>query len=425
MESRRRGSEEKMNSDFLSFVFPKLDDSNYSSWKEDTKVLLMMDRGCWNFAIGEEKPYPEEATEKEKLEYEWRKQRCYTTIYQGVERKLLPLIRHTTKGKKAWNILKDNFAPVSKARLAVLIDEFFELRFNPEQERIVSEDLEQFLVDSASTSQFCYERDWFKNFRELSPTKALVADKRHTCEVKGVVDIDFCIKYVKGNVHITLNDVLYAPKMRRNLISGAKMDLAGLNLIGAMMLCGYDYAWYQLDQTLKDGSYTKLQDDKTCLPENLPLLDISTWERLEKPRKKSKRVDVYYYPPRKERLRSLNDAKRYCEKNNLVFDPDKFNFKPTTVNTRFDQKSDSEEETSIDSNSLDEGNCIDDIVQHEIYMSEIPKTYAETRNSADKSKWDEAMYIHTGSVFLSKKNKHPMTVHPEIQSTSGYKMIIQ
>ncbi|KAF8785815.1 Retrovirus-related Pol polyprotein like [Argiope bruennichi] len=153
----------------------------------------------------------------------------------------------------------------------------------------------------------------------------------------------------------------------------------------------YDYAWYQLDPTLKDGGYTKLQDDKTCLPENLPLLDISTWERLEKPRKKSKRVDVYYYPPSKERLRSLNDAKRYCEKNNLAFDPNQFNFKPTTVNTRFDQKSDSEEETSIDSNSLDEGNCIDDIFQHEIYMSEIPKTYVETQNSPDKSKWDEAM----------------------------------
>ncbi|KAF8789255.1 Retrovirus-related Pol polyprotein like [Argiope bruennichi] len=525
--------------------------------------------------------------------------------------------------------------------------------YNPSAEVFaVSKDLEQFLVDSASTSHFCRERDWFKNFRELSPTKALLADKRHTCEVKGVGDIDFCIKDVKGDVHITLKDVLYAPNIRRNLISGAKMDLAGLKInwcndvmrdmsknhsvkglehvnvktkyepciacnlgkatrtslknivykrvtksvlekvhmdlwgpapvnslggskyflsiiddfsrkvdaftlknknkvftvfreylsrverelglklksvrtdngmefchkefekflrelgikserttiftpelngvserfnrssmdavrtllqdsglqprfwaealqnyvytknrcihkltegktpieiwnklqpkakIGIFMgyavsrrgyrvwlpkegkieesihvkidetkngvqtLFGkikrYDYAWYQLDQTLKDGSYTKLQDDKTCLPENSPLLNISTWERLEKPRKQSKRVDVFYYPPSKERLRSLNDAKRYCEKNNLVFDPDQFNFKPTTVNTRFDQKSDSEEETSIDSNSLDEANCID-IFQHEIYMSEIPKTYAETQNSPDKSKWDEAM----------------------------------
>ncbi|XP_055924483.1 uncharacterized protein LOC129956581 [Argiope bruennichi] len=103
--------------------------------------------------------------------------------------------------------------------------------YNPSAEVFaVSKDLEQFLVDSASTSHFCRERDWFKNFRELSPTKALLADKRHTCEVKGVGDIDFCIKDVKGDVHITLKDVLYAPNIRRNLISGAKMDLAGLKI---------------------------------------------------------------------------------------------------------------------------------------------------------------------------------------------------
>ncbi|GBM94139.1 hypothetical protein AVEN_202018-1 [Araneus ventricosus] len=76
------------------FEFPKLDGSNYTSWKEDMKVVLM-DRGCRSFII-EDKPCPEQATEKEKFEYDWRKQRCYTTIYQGIERKFLPLIRHTT-----------------------------------------------------------------------------------------------------------------------------------------------------------------------------------------------------------------------------------------------------------------------------------------------------------------------------------------
>ncbi|GBO03582.1 hypothetical protein AVEN_262374-1 [Araneus ventricosus] len=114
------------------FAFPKLDGSNYASWKEDMKVVLM-DRGCWSFIIEEDEPCPEQATEKEKFEYDWRKQRCYTIIYQGMERKFLPLIRHTTDGKEAWNILKSNFEPTSKARLAVLTDEFFKLKFNPEE----------------------------------------------------------------------------------------------------------------------------------------------------------------------------------------------------------------------------------------------------------------------------------------------------
>ncbi|GBM10908.1 hypothetical protein AVEN_65350-1 [Araneus ventricosus] len=373
------------------FAFPKLDGFNYTSWKEDMKVVLM-DRGCWSFIIEEDKPCPEQATEKEKFQYVWRKQRCYTTIYQGIEKKFLPLIRHTTDGKETWNILKTNFEPTSKARLAVLIDEFFELKFNPEEETIgifckrvdekktqvkeagfeipellialqlirrltaecdhlvqtvyrlkdeefnhrelvneagriqlkqkdlnldytenaytvgsllqqetrkksfersgavldpsrnpgqyrkisypkgigpfcdfcsrkghdaskcykkrnkekkqafasetsfcgtnqafgVSKDWDQFLIDTAATSHFCYERDWFKNFKELTTT--FLADKKSTCDVKGIGDVDFIVKDIKGNVKITLKDVFYTPNMRRNLISGARMDIAELKI---------------------------------------------------------------------------------------------------------------------------------------------------------------------------------------------------
>ncbi|GBM19945.1 Retrovirus-related Pol polyprotein from transposon TNT 1-94, partial [Araneus ventricosus] len=92
----------------------------------------------------------------------------------------------------------------------------------------VSKDWDQFLIDTAATSHFCYERDWFKNFKELTTTKAILADKKSTCEVKGKGDADFIVKDIKGNVKITLKDVFYTPNMRRNLISGARMDIAGL-----------------------------------------------------------------------------------------------------------------------------------------------------------------------------------------------------
>ncbi|GBL81984.1 hypothetical protein AVEN_50564-1 [Araneus ventricosus] len=89
----------------------------------------------------------------------------------------------------------------------------------------VSTDWDQFLIDTAATSHFCYERDWFKNFKELATTKALLSDKKSTCEVKGIGDVDFIVKHIKGNVKITLKDVFYTPNMRRNLISGARMEL--------------------------------------------------------------------------------------------------------------------------------------------------------------------------------------------------------
>ncbi|GBM77975.1 hypothetical protein AVEN_239501-1 [Araneus ventricosus] len=133
----------------------------------------------------------------------------------------------------------------------------------------------------------------------------------------------------------------------------------------------------------------RAQDEKSSSPKNPSSLDISTWIRLEKPRKKSKRIDVYYYPPGKERLRFINEVKMYCEKNKLEFDPNQFNFKPTTTNTRFEEKTECDNETSSD--SVDEASLVNDIFQHEMYMTEIPKTFKETQISPDKEKWDEAM----------------------------------
>ncbi|GBN57410.1 Retrovirus-related Pol polyprotein from transposon RE1 [Araneus ventricosus] len=151
----------------------------------------------------------------------------------------------------------------------------------------------------------------------------------------------------------------------------------------------YDYAIYQLDQNLNNDSDYRAQDEKSSSPEKPSSLDISTWIRLEKPRTKSKRIDVYYYPPSKERLRSINDVKIYCQKNKLEFDPNQFNFKPTKANTRFEEKSECQNETSSD--SVDEASFVNDIFQNEIYMTEIPKTFKETQISPDKEKWNEAM----------------------------------
>ncbi|GBM34909.1 Retrovirus-related Pol polyprotein from transposon TNT 1-94 [Araneus ventricosus] len=474
----------------------------------------------------------------------------------------------------------------------------------------VSTDWDQFLIDTAATSHFCYERDWFKNFKELTTTKALLADKKSTCEVRGIGDIDFIVKDIKGKATITSLKKNYAYKrVTKSVLDKVHMDLWGpapvnslggskyfLSIIddfsrkidvftlksksevfsifkeylsrvqrelgrklksvrtdngmefchkdfetflrdlgikiertsfytpelngiaerfnrssmeavrtmlqdsglqprfwaealhayvhtknrcshkltegktpmeiwsghkpsirhcrtfgslayvyvptvnrkklqpkakigiligyavnrrgyrvwlpkerkvvesihvkidetknGVKTLFGkvkhYDYAIYQLDQNLNNDSDCRAQDDKSSSPKTPSSLDISTWIRLEKLREKNKRIDVYYYPPSKERLRSINDVKMYCEKNKLEFDPNQFNFKPTTTtNTRLEEKSECENKTSSD--SVDEVSFVNDILQNEIYMTEIPKTFKETQISPDKEKWDEAM----------------------------------
>ncbi|GBM41317.1 Retrovirus-related Pol polyprotein from transposon RE1 [Araneus ventricosus] len=176
---------------------------------------------------------------------------------------------------------------------------------------------------------------------------------------------------------------VYVPIVNRNKLQPkAKIGI----LVGyAVNKRGYR-VWLPKERKVVESIHVKIDEAKNGVK---TLFDISTWIRLEKPRKKSKRIDAYYYPPSKERLRSINDVQIYCERNKLEFDPNQFNFKPTTTNTRFEEKSECDNETSSD--TVDEARLVNDIFQHEIYMTEIPNTFKETQISPDKEKWDETM----------------------------------
>ncbi|GFV36360.1 retrovirus-related Pol polyprotein from transposon RE1 [Trichonephila clavipes] len=86
-----------------------------------------MHYGCWQFII-QTKPeqLDEEATYKEKLDLQLRKDRCYTLIYNHISSGLKNLITEITDGVAAWKILKDHFEPVTRARIIQLLDHSLE-----------------------------------------------------------------------------------------------------------------------------------------------------------------------------------------------------------------------------------------------------------------------------------------------------------
>ncbi|GFV08631.1 retrovirus-related Pol polyprotein from transposon TNT 1-94 [Trichonephila clavipes] len=105
--------------------------NNWNTWKHDMQVLLMH-YGCWQFII-QTKPEQtdEDATYKEKLDLQLRKDRCYTLIYTNISSDLKNLITETTDGVAAWKILKDHFEPVTRARVIQLLDQFFGTKYQP------------------------------------------------------------------------------------------------------------------------------------------------------------------------------------------------------------------------------------------------------------------------------------------------------
>ncbi|GFV41373.1 retrovirus-related Pol polyprotein from transposon TNT 1-94 [Trichonephila clavipes] len=103
--------------------------NNWNTWKHDMQVLLMH-YGCWQFIIQTKLEQPdEEATYKEKLDLQLRKDRCYALIYTNISSDLKNLITETTDGVAAWKILKDHFEPVTKARVIQLLDQFFGTKY--------------------------------------------------------------------------------------------------------------------------------------------------------------------------------------------------------------------------------------------------------------------------------------------------------
>ncbi|GFX27189.1 retrovirus-related Pol polyprotein from transposon TNT 1-94 [Trichonephila clavipes] len=105
--------------------------NNWNTWKHDMQVLLMH-YGCWQFIVQTKPEQPdEEATYKEKLDLQLRKDRCYTLIYTNISSDLKNLMTETTDGVAAWKILKDHFEPVTRARVIQLLDQFFGTKYQP------------------------------------------------------------------------------------------------------------------------------------------------------------------------------------------------------------------------------------------------------------------------------------------------------
>ncbi|GFT61896.1 retrovirus-related Pol polyprotein from transposon RE1 [Trichonephila clavipes] len=295
--------------------------NNWNTWKHDMQVLLMH-YGCWQFIIQTKPEQPdEEATYKEKLDLQLRKDRCYTLIYTNISSDLKNLITETTDGVAAWKILKDHFEPVTKARVIQLLDQFFGTKYQPGEDvgifisrvktaatrlqeaghklddlyigfqlirwlpqefqstvqqiyrwkeedfrvvkieaelileanrlQLMKQDLEK--AENAYLSSFTSKKsktlpgataaahgdpngknDYQKksDLKPITNMKMSLATEDKSCPVEGIGTLRFRVKY-KGSFHeITLTDVLFNPKLRRNLLSGSRLESKGAHFVG-------------------------------------------------------------------------------------------------------------------------------------------------------------------------------------------------
>ncbi|GFW40879.1 uncharacterized protein TNCV_4369271 [Trichonephila clavipes] len=350
-----------------------LTQNNWNTWKHDMQVLLMH-YGCWQFIIQTKPEQPdEEATYKEKLDLQLRKDRCYTLIYTNISSDLKNLITETTDGVAAWKILKDHLEPVPRARstgqqIYRWKEEDFrvvkieaELILEANRLQLMKQDLEKaenvylssftskksetlpgataaahgypngkndyqkkggkvfncktiknvkqsiktigpcyvcnkyghlkvnckekkslqkspstvnetfntefninlrfceaecslleldkqlvtscilfeensdkgvWVIDTAATSHFCNDKSLFLDLKPITNMKMLLATEDKSCPVEGIGTLRFRVKYKGSFQEITLTDVLFNPNLRRNLLSGSRLESKGAHFVG-------------------------------------------------------------------------------------------------------------------------------------------------------------------------------------------------
>ncbi|GFU34319.1 retrovirus-related Pol polyprotein from transposon TNT 1-94 [Trichonephila clavipes] len=88
------------------------------------------------------------------------------------------------------------------------------------------------VIDTAATSYFCNDKSLFLDLKPITNMKISLATEDKSCPVEGIGTLRFRVKY-KGSFHeITVTDVLFNPKLRRNLLSGSRLESKGAHFVG-------------------------------------------------------------------------------------------------------------------------------------------------------------------------------------------------
>ncbi|GFU43278.1 retrovirus-related Pol polyprotein from transposon TNT 1-94 [Trichonephila clavipes] len=247
--------------------------NNWNTWKHDMQVLLMH-YGCWQFII-QTKPEQtdEEATYKEKLDLQlpatrlqeaghklddlyigfqlirWLPQEFQSTVQQiyrwkeedfrvvKIEAELileanrLQLMKQDLE--KAENAYLSSFtSKKSKTLPGATAAAHGDPNGKNDYQKKSEFDKGVWVIDTAATSHFCNDKSLFLDLKPITNMKMSLATEDKSCPVEGIGTLRFRVKY-KGSFHeITLTDVLFNPKVRRNLLSGSRLESKGAHFVG-------------------------------------------------------------------------------------------------------------------------------------------------------------------------------------------------
>ena len=123
-------------------------------------------------------------------------------------------------------------------------------------------------IDSGASRHVCKERSLFKTFKEVDNGEVLYMKNDSMIKVLGIEQVELVFSSGKP---LILRDVLYAPELRRNLVSGATLSRLGFKMVfeadKSLLYKGRGKQWCPLLKCLfYPPSFSKLQ--KECQNHN-------------------------------------------------------------------------------------------------------------------------------------------------------------
>ncbi|GBN64158.1 Retrovirus-related Pol polyprotein from transposon TNT 1-94 [Araneus ventricosus] len=141
----------------------KLNNSNYASWLDDIKVVLM-EKNLWRITEESEVSPDEALFPKEYNEFQVRKNKAYATIYLSIEKEYRILISEVDDSPQAWKILQKHFRPDSRARVISLTDEFFSCKISEDEDiGLFAARLKKIIIDLKDAGKPI--ADWYQAFQ--------------------------------------------------------------------------------------------------------------------------------------------------------------------------------------------------------------------------------------------------------------------
>ncbi|GBM94824.1 Retrovirus-related Pol polyprotein from transposon TNT 1-94, partial [Araneus ventricosus] len=142
-----------------------------------------------------------------------------TCAFQSIERN----ISKTPRSKSKPSSYKNNIQPTKKNTKVMKSPNTFIAESN------LSQDYERdaWILDTAATSHFCSKKSLLRNFRPVKNLTMSVAVGGVRCDIKGIGTVRMIFENNGELETVDLLNVLYSPRLRRNLISGSLIDQAG------------------------------------------------------------------------------------------------------------------------------------------------------------------------------------------------------